>query len=118
MAKPNGKVDKRNKTLVILPEKRGDVGLDRNGSAGAGGSGEKERVVLEKKLKKWRSEIPEAVEVKEKEVGKEEGSSGKQRRLRRLSCFSVSGKYANEMEEDGERSSAGSRNSSSRRRRR
>lgn len=112
MAKPPKKVNKSNKTL-ILPEKRGEVGLDRNGSAG--GSGEKERVVLEKKLKKWRSEIP-AVEVKETEVGKEEGSSGKQRRLRRLSCFSISGKYANEMEEDGERSSAGSRNSSSRRR--
>lgn len=109
---PPTKVNKSSKAL-ILPEKRSDAGLDRNGSAG--GSGEKERVVLEKKLKKWRSEIP-AVEVKENEAGKEEGSSGKQRRLRRLSCFSISGKYAHETEEDGERSSAGSRSSSSRRR--
>lgn len=90
MAKPAKKVNKAS----FLPQQQGEVVLDRNGSVG--GMGEKERLALEKKLKKWRSEIP-AMDAKEAEATKEEGSSrGKQKRARGISCFSIAGQYADE----------------------
>ncbi|KAH0451539.1 hypothetical protein IEQ34_018838 [Dendrobium chrysotoxum] len=105
MARPAKKVK-----ALLLPQERGEAGLDKNGSGG--GVGEKERVALEKKLKKWRSEIP-AMEVKEAEVKEDEGSSrGKPRRPRALSCFSIARQYTDDIAEND----ASSRSSSSRRR--
>ncbi|KAK8934675.1 hypothetical protein KSP39_PZI014544 [Platanthera zijinensis] len=95
---------------------------ERNGSV-AGVAGETERVVLEKKLKKWRSEIP-AVAEDQMGWGKEgqspastddEGSlrREKPRRPRAMSCFNLAGQYANDMEDDtsstSSRSSTGQR---------
>ncbi|KAL0927280.1 hypothetical protein M5K25_001443 [Dendrobium thyrsiflorum] len=81
--------------------------LDRSGSVS--GSGEKERVVLEKKLKKWRSEIWAVEDQMGWEKGgqspaatDDEGGSrrGKPRRPRAMSCFNLAGQYADENEED------------------
>lgn len=103
MAKPGRKSSK----ALALPPQQGDGGLDRSRSAS--GLGEKERLVLEEKLEKWRSEIP-AAEVKETEAKKsQEGSSrGRQRRPRAMSCFSIAGQHGDEIDEVGDSASASS----------
>ncbi|KAK8950769.1 hypothetical protein KSP39_PZI004262 [Platanthera zijinensis] len=81
------------------------VRLEKNGSVG--GLGDKERVELEKKLKKWRSEIPAMAEDGGVETEVQEGSGrGKPRRPRAISCFNIAGKYVDEIDKD---ESSGSR---------
>lgn len=93
---------------IPQPMERDVVALDRSGSLG-GGSGEKERVVLERKLKTWRSEIWAA------EDGMGSGiwaaadddvvsRKGKMRRPRAMSCFNLAGQVAAEVEEDDDSS--------------
>ncbi|KAG0491716.1 hypothetical protein HPP92_005114 [Vanilla planifolia] len=80
-------------------------------------SGEKERIVLEKKLKKWRSEVSSSDGRAEKRVAEttdEEGSSrGKSRRPLALSCFNLTEQCEEETEEND--SSRSSRSDSDRR---
>lgn len=94
---------------IPQPVERDAVVLDRSGSLG-GGSGEKERVVLEGKLKTWRSEIWAAAE---DEMGSGiwaaadddvASRKGKMRRPRAMSCFNLAGQVAAEVEEDDDSS--------------
>lgn len=109
----SGKGGKKGKAVgtpprIPRPVERDVAVLDRSGSLG-GGSGEKERVVLEGKLKTWRSEIWAA------EDGMGSGiwaaadedvvsRKGKMRRPRAMSCFNLAGQVAAEVEEDDDSS--------------